>query len=225
MGYGSFRKVFYRLTKDTKFMKKKFAVLAMIVVAMFTLSSCALISKWGEDFARDWKGVSATMTTYDEDGQSIIKAHGGSLQIKRDEDFDTVSSGSDGTSSSNKDSQVLKITIGGETMHHVGSTLVLAEDGLEDLSPLFDSRFEIENKDRGVPVFNYILEKHRNMWQGKSKAVMIYSQSGKPIAVYAGKHVEQFATDVPKSTQFRIDGKLLLVYRADMSTVPTALTE
>lgn len=206
-------------------MKKKFTVLAMIVVAMFALSSCAVFSKWGEDFVRDWKGASATMTTYDEEGQAVIKVRGGSLQIKRDSDFDTTSSGSDGSSSSNKDSQVLKISIGGSTMSHVGSTLVLAEDGLEDLSHLIDPKFEIDNKDRGVPVLNYLMQEHRNKWQGKSKTVMIYSQSGKPVAIYAGKHVEQFPTDVPKSTQFRIDGKLLLVYRADMSTLDTALME
>lgn len=206
-------------------MKKNFTVLAMIVVAMFALSSCAVFSKWGEDFVRDWKGVSATMTTYDEEGQAIIKAKGGSLQIKRDTDFDTESSGSDGSSTSNKDSQVLKISIGGDTMSHVGSTLVLAEDGLENLSYLIDSKLEIESKERGIPVLNDIIQKNTNIWKGKSKTVMIYSQSGKPIAVYAGKNVEQFPTDVPKSTQFRIDGKLLLVYRADMTTLDTSIIQ
>lgn len=204
-------------------MKKKIALIAMITSVLLALTSCAVFSKWGEDFVRDWKGASATMTTYDEDGQSIIKVHGGALQIERDTDFDTSSSSSDGGSSSNKDSQVLKISVGDQTMSHVGSTLVLAQDGLEDLSPLFDSRFEIENQDRGIPVLNHVIQKHTNLWQGKSKTVMIYSQSGKPIAVYAGKNVEQFATDVPKSTQFRIDGKLLLVYRADMTTVDNAI--
>ena len=52
---------------------------------------------------------------------------------------------------------------------------------------------------------------------------MIRSQDGTPIAVFAGDNVEVFATDVPKSTWFRVDGKLLLVYRCDYTTYDTAL--
>lgn len=199
-----------RLTK-LKAMKKMIIGLALALCAMISLSSCAVFSNWGENFARDWRGTTGVLKTYDEDGNTISSVKGNNLKIERNSDFD--SSNSEG--GSNKDSSVLSITVGNSHMHHVGSTMVLADEQLVDISAEVDTKFELESVDRSVPWLNEMKHRYSNLWQGKSQTVVIRSQSGKPVAVYAGNNVEVFATDIPKSTQLRVDGNHLLVYRAD----------
>ena len=52
---------------------------------------------------------------------------------------------------------------------------------------------------------------------------VLQSQAGKPLAVFAGDSVSSFATDIPKSTAFLVDGKYLLIYRADYDIIPTGM--
>jgi len=185
------------------------AVLAT-VLTVFILAGCAGLSAFGEEINRAFNGVSATMTTYNEDGELIDKVHGTSFRITRDTRFDT--SNSDGTSKN--DSSVLMISLGDNHISHVGSTLVLAQDGLTAVADA-ETNVEFSNNEPGTPWLNNLFEYHRNLWQGKGKTILIRSQNGTPIAVYAGSEVEILATDVPKSTWFRVDGKYLFVYRAD----------
>lgn len=107
------------------------------------------------------------------------------------------------------------ISLGDSHISHVGSTLVLAEDGIIDVTESIGTEVSFENSESGVPWLNNLIEYNRNLWQGKGKTLMVRSQDGTPVAVFVGDEVEVFATDVPKSTWFRIDGKYLLVYRAD----------
>lgn len=74
-----------------------------------------------------------------------------------------------------------------------------------------------------MPWLNDIRERFQNLWKGKAKTIMIRSQNGTPLAVYAGDAVEIFATDMPKTTVFRVDGQYLLVYRADYTAYDSDL--
>ena len=53
--------------------------------------------------------------------------------------------------------------------------------------------------------------------KGKKKVILIRSQSGKPIATFAGDKVVFKETEIEKSTSLIIDGKLLFIYRSDYS--------
>lgn len=179
-------------------------------VAMVVLASCAGLSAFGEQFNRAMQGVSATMTTYNENGELIDEVVGSSFHVSRDTRFDT--SNSDGTSKN--DSSVLKISLGSDHISHVGSTLILAQDGLTTVAGA-NSTVEFTNTEPGTPWLNNLFEYNRNLWAGKGKTILIRSQNGTPIAAYAGNEVEILSTDVPKSTWFRVDGMYLFVYRAD----------
>lgn len=209
--------------KGSTVVKKFFAALSLFLTLTLTLTGCDVAQKWGEDFARTWRGVHATMTTYNEESQVIDQVKGSSFQITRDETFDTTTTNEDGTSKSEKDSQVLKITVGDKQINHVGSTLILAEDGLADIMSQSNQKIEITNSDRGTPWLNRMLRSTTDLWKGKSRIIMIRSQNGTPLAVYAGNSVTIHKTDVPKSTQFRVDGKYLFVYRADYTIYDSAL--
>lgn len=193
-------------------MRRRRTVTTLIaaVVAMVVLASCAGLSGFGEQLNRSMQGVPATMTTYNEDGELIDEVKGSSFQVSRDVKFDTANS--DGTSKN--DSSVLMISLGSDHISHVGSTLLLAQDGLTTVAGA-SSTVEFTNSEPGMPWLNNLFEYSRNLWAGKGKTILIRSQNGTPIAVYAGDQVEILATDVPKSTWFRVDGMYLLVYRAD----------
>lgn len=200
--------------------KIKGAIAAMAAVTLaFTLSACDSFSAWGDEINRAWNGVSAEMTTYTQAGQRIDQVHGKSFRVSRDDRFD----GSNSDGSSKEDSQVLLISIGDKHISHVGSTMIMKQDGLQNIMTASNSHVEITNKQAGTPWLNDLKEKHRNLWHAKAKTVLIRSQDGTPVAVYAGNSVSIYKTDVPKSTWFRIDGKYLLVYRADYTVYDSDL--
>lgn len=200
-------------------MRKSSAVRAITMIVLAgMLSSCALFGAAVDDLNRALNGVPGTMTTYNQAGDPIDVVKGESFDVRRDETFDTT----DGEGSSNKDSSVIKISVGDGIIRHVGSTLVLAEEGLVKVSDA-PTQVELNNSDSGRPWLNYLYEQNRNVWQGKAKTIMIRSQDGTPVAIFAGDQVEVLNPDIPKTTWFRVDGMFLLVYRADYTVYDTAL--
>lgn len=194
-----------------------FVVIALAMTALM-MSSCALFDSALDDLNRALRGEAATMTTYNQAGQKIDEIHGKSFDFARDDKFDQTDA--EGKKISN--SSVLRIAVGGKIIQHVGSTLILAQDGLVKVSDAPTQLF-LDNNDPGRPWLNYIYHNMRDAWKGKARTVMVRSQDGMPIAVFAGDKVETFAPDIPQATRFEIDGKTLLVYRADLTIYDTAL--
>jgi len=196
------------------------AVAAAAVVAM-SLSGCTATAMSFEDFNRSWNGISAEITTYDQEGKLIDKVHGASLQVSLDERFKEYSTNSDGTVIS-APGDVMLISIGKDHISHVGSTMLWMEDGIEPIAGA-DTTVDISNNEQGTPWLNDLLEYDDTLWGGKAETILIRSQDGAPIAVFAADKVEVVGTAVPKSTMFRLDGKRLFVYRADYTTYDTEL--
>lgn len=200
--------------------KTLLGVMTMAVVSI-TLTGCAYLNHWGDKVNQGLNGVEATYKTYAQDGTKIDEIKGKSFRITRDQRFDTV----DGEGYSNNDSQVLQISLGESTIWHVGSTMILEEAGLEDIQSQFNTELFIENMDNGTPFLNKMRENYQNLWEGKSKTILIRSQDGLPVATYTGNSVEVFPTDVPKSTWFQVDNKMLFVYRADYTIIDNDLLD
>ena len=108
-------------------------------------------------------------------------------------------------------------------MHHVGSSLVMAEDGLYDIFGEYAKTVDINNTDRSIPIINSIVNSFKNVTSGKEKTILIRSQNGTPLATYVGNKVSIFSVDIPKTTAFLVDNKVLLVYRCDYTVYDTAL--
>lgn len=199
-------------------MYKKLITMAVTICAVLMLSSCAMFASWGEEITRAFNGVEAKMTTYNQDGQIIDQVKGKSFRVSRDDRFDKTNS-----SGEVEEGSVLLISLGDNHISHVGSTMILSQEGLKDIYHEADGTVDLENQEAGTPWLNDFLEKNRNLWKGNSKTIMIRSQDGDPIAVYSGNTVEIMSTDVPQSTNFRVDGKYLFVYRADYTVYDNAL--
>lgn len=185
------------------------------------LSSCAAVSMSSEEFSRAIRGVSGTVSTYNQSSRLIDRVSGSSFRFSRDQTFDSKSR--DGES--NKDSSVLLISLGDNHISHVGSTLVFSQDGIVDISGGKPNEVRFSSTEPGTPWLNDIRYRYSNLWKGKARTIMVRSQDGTPLAVFAGDRVETFSTDVPKSTAFRIDGKYLLIYRADYTVYDTELLD
>lgn len=188
-------------------MKKRFLLLAFSLVGLIALAGCQDMSMWFKGFEESFKGLEMVIQTYDEESQMIDKVIGKSVMIERDSTFD-----SDYESA---DSSVIQITIGDKEMHHVGSSMIIAERGLQNVFDDYAKTVDLQNMQRGVPIINSLVNDFRNSFTGKEKVILIRSQNGTPLATYAGNNVSLYKTDVPKSTGFLIDGKYLFVYRCD----------
>lgn len=192
--------------------------LVLFIACALVASSCAAFEAAIDDVNRSLRGVEATMTTYTQLGDPIDSVTAVSMQITRESEFDTTNS--DGFS--NSDSDVIRISVGDDIIRHVGSTMIVAETGIQQIADA-PTRIELESNESGQPWLNNLYENFQNDWDGSAKTIMIRSQDGTPIAVYAGNSVEVFKTDVPKSTRFQVDGMFLFVYRADYTVYDTAL--
>jgi len=190
-------------------------LVGVVSLVALTLAGCGM---FGDKFSQAFNGYSATMNTYTQQGAQVDNIHGTSFHVDRDTDFD--SSGSDG---SNADSEVLLISLGDSHIHHVGSSMILAQDGLVDITAQLPPSFQFSNSKPGTPWLNDLRYNFNRYWVGTSKTIMIRSQDGTPIKIYGGNDVQVLATRVPKSTWFRIDGKTLFVYRCDYTVVDNNL--
>ncbi|HFH9839507.1 TPA: DUF5052 family protein [Streptococcus suis] len=200
---------------------KKLALGAVLAASLVTLSACQSISNWWKNTKEEWIGLEMTVRTYDENSQLIDEMSGKSLSISRNQEFDSV----DAEGYSNADSSVLKVTLGNYEIDHVGSSLIAAEEGLEDLFSKYQTTVDMSNYDRAIPVINRMVSSLKNDFTGKAKVVLIRSQNGTPLATYAGDKVSLYASDAPKTSELLIDGKRLIIYRCDYTIYDRELLE
>ena len=106
-------------------MKKKITA-GMLILSMFLLAGCQDLNMLFKGFEEEFRGLEMTIQTYDEESQMIDRVIGKSIMIERDSTFD-----SDWESA---DSSVIQVTIGENEMHHVGSSMIIAERGLKHIS-------------------------------------------------------------------------------------------
>ena len=200
---------------------KKLAISAVLFTSLLSLSACQSIQNWWKNTKEEWIGLEMTVRTFDESSQLIDEMSGKSLSIERNADFDSV----DAEGNSKADSSVLKVTIGQYEMDHVGSSLIAAEEGLEDLFAKYQMTVAVEEEGKAIPVVNRMVSQLKNDFTGKAKVILIRSQNGTPLATYAGDKVSLYTSDAPKTSELLIDGKRLIIYRCDYTIYDRELLE
>ena len=200
---------------------KKLAISAVLLTSLLALSACQSIQNWWKNTKEEWIGLEMTVRTFDESSQLIDEMSGKSLSIERNADFDSV----DAEGNSKADSSVLKVTIGQYEMDHVGSSLIAAEEGLEDLFAKYQKTVTVEEDGKAIPVVNRMVSQLKKDFTGKAKVILIRSQNGTPLATYAGDKVSLYTSDAPKTSELLIDGKRLIIYRCDYTIYDRQLLE
>ncbi|AWE07256.1 DUF5052 domain-containing protein [Lysinibacillus sp. 2017] len=198
---------------------KKGLFISVILCATIVLSGCNWLEMKFGNIKEQFVGRELTIQTYDENSQLIDRVQGKSVSIEADDKFSLK----DKEGNTVEKSSVLNITVGGKQMLHVGSSLIAYEDGLEDLFDIYSQQVDLSNFDRSVPFINRMVNDLSNYTTGKDKVVLVRSQSGQPLATFAGKDVSYYATEMDKSTGLLIDGHYLFIYRCDYTIYDMSL--
>lgn len=205
----------FRIWRRIMKLRKKLGMIFGIGILALTLSSCSNIANWELSMRSKIGALPLTVSTYDSNGQKIDQIKAKSVNIHTDKKM------SQKDDKGNEGSSVIDVDYGHNRMIHVGSTLI-AYEGLKNYQDVFSKHTNINDQNHAVPILNTMYQNFKNDWSGDSKVVMIRSQLGMPVAVFAGKNVSIHKSDMKKSTQFVIDGHRLFVYRADYTVYPVA---
>ena len=205
--------------------KRLIPLLAIVILLVLLLSSCAFLSSEIHTLKGKLAGVSYTAEFYDNFGAKSFSVEGQRIDI---EGNTVQESGynSDGTSTTNYTlSSVLTITIDGKQMESCGDTIIFAESGLSkdvDFS-IQDISSESSNSISSLTSVAKVINKYKNAF-GKPQIVVIKSQLGVPICAYSGEEVYwEIPEDLPKMTKLMIDKKALYIHRANFQIIDKAL--
>ncbi|GGG27986.1 lipoprotein [Lysinibacillus alkalisoli] len=198
---------------------KKWRLVLLLIAATLLLSSCNAVKWFMGNVKEELVGRELILQTYDEDSQMIDSVKGKSISIEADEKFAIK----DKEGSIVSKSAVLNITVGGNQMLHVGSSMLAYDTDLVDIFNEYSKTVDIDKVNRSVPFINRMVNDMKNFTTGTKKVVLIRSQSGKPLATFAGDDVSYYASDIDKATGLMIDGKYLLIYRCDYTIYDTKL--
>lgn len=182
-------------------MKRKSSILLLTLLCSLTmvLSGCNELDYMIGEISGEFTGKNMQIETYDENSQLIDSIHGESVGMREDSKIEGL----------------LNIQVGGKTMLHMGSSLIAYEDGLNNVFNTYVKKVDITNYDKSVPMLNRLVSDMKNSFNGSALVILIRSQSGQPLATFAGNSVSYFSTDVPKTTGLLVDGKKLVIYRCD----------
>lgn len=192
---------------------KKFKKIIIMLVVLITLTGCSELTMYFKNMEQGFKGLDATLRSFDANGDMIDRIEGRSISLERETKFDTEK----------KDSSVIRATVGGKEIYHVGSSLIVSEAGLEDILDKVDPQVVVENSNRSVPFINHLTSNYKNNFKPGAKIVMIRSQQGHPIAVYSGDRVSIHNSDLANATRILVDGKLIVAYRVDYTIYDAGL--
>ncbi|MGT2895746.1 DUF5052 family protein [Streptococcus entericus] len=203
-------------------MRKTIKLGLVTALGLLVLAGCQSVTDFFKTTQEQYLGLSGTVRTFDENSQVIDKLTGKSVSIQSDDRFDMT----DELGNISKESSVLDVTIGSSQVLHVGSTLIFSEDGLTDYMDKYGASVELETDDRSLPFVNRFFNQIKNDWTGQSKLILIRSQNGTPLATYFGNKVSTSAPNgIPNTTYLLIDGKRLIIYRADFTIYDTDLLD
>lgn len=199
---------------------KAFKVVVLTVI-LAMLAGCNVLEQRFSDIKSAFRGREAVIQTYDEESHIIDRVVGKSVDITPENKFAIK----DKEGSTVEKSSVINLVVGGKSMLHVGSSLIMREQGLVDVFDEYAKTVDVNNQDRSVPFVNRMVNEMKNLTVGQRYLIMIRSQSGKPLATFVGNDVSYFSTQIDKSTMFRIDNKALFVYRCDYTIIDLSLLQ
>lgn len=204
---------------------KKLVISLSLVVGLL-LTSASACEKAIDDIMRVLGNTPGTFYNYGADGQVVFEARCNSLAFTRDTEYDRYNA----EGKKIEDSSVVKVSCGDHLFSTVGFTSVYLTDGAKDNLMANSQQFanlRIKNNDRGVPLINFLWRDVKNVFVGTSRVAQICDQNNNPILAFASEAVTGYATDVDKSTMFKLDDKnndgYVWISRGSYTVLDTAL--
>lgn len=179
---------------------KKWITGLLILTIIISITGCTKLQSQIKDFKAETIGLARTFSVYDDFGNVTMTVSGQNTDIQPSEV-----------------ENVLLITIDGSTWQHVGSSMVAAEQGLENIVNTYELKTEIDTSD-SASLFTGLDRKVNNFMAGMTgldRVLIVKNQSGVIVGVYEGNKVFVEDSSLPNTTKILIDGKRLHIYRAD----------
>lgn len=204
---------------------KKILVASVLILA-WPLTMANACEKEIDDIMRVLGATPGTFYNYGADGQVVFEARCASLAFSRDTEYDRY----DAEGKKIEDSSVVRVSCGDNLFSTVGFTSVYITDGAMDNLMADSQQFydvKIKNNDRGIPLINFIWRDVKDKFVGTARVAQVCDQNNNPILAFASSHVTGYATDVAKSTMFKIDDSkndgYVWISRGSYTVVDTAL--
>lgn len=227
-------------------MKRLFAILLALVLI---LSLCACGTPYpngGPSTATDENGnpvqLSYVAEFYDNSGAQWLSVEGTSFDIKPNKVKEYAYNSNGTWESSWTTSSVVSIAIDGQHIESCGSTVLFYDTRLEKLDIELPEDITLSqgnsatiktpydgyswSEDRwGLIYWYWTTEKQANTTPA-SRIVVIQSQEGDPICMFAGNEVSwSVSRNLPKTTELMIDGKVVYIHRSNFSIIDTSIFE
>lgn len=206
---------------------KKFLFVAVAILGL-VLTSASACEKAIDDVMRILGNTPGTFYNYGADGQVVFEANCASLAFTRDTEYDRH----DAEGKKIEDSSVIKVNCGNQQFSTVGFTSIYITDGAKDNLMANSQQFadvKVKNNNRSVPLINFIWRDVKNLFVGTARVAQICDQNNNPILAFASQAVTGYATDVDKSTMFKLDDVkndgYVWVSRGSYTVLDTALLD
>ena len=191
---------------------KRYAALVLALVLLLSLSGCAALSSFLNTLKGELFGNGYEIRQYDDFGNLVFTVYGDrvTMNCELDENGEV--------------SSYIDITIDGKSWHHVGSTLVFAQTGVDMITDFqVPAEMEGTSGSTGLMAVDRKINSYANL-MGKKLVVLVSSQNGTPIGLFQGDSCyTEIPGDLPKTTLINIDGKLVYVHRANVDILPASL--
>ena len=228
---------------------KKFICVLLVLSMALALCACGSpypnggthVATQSTDSGSEPVKISFMSEFYDNHGNQWLAVEGTSFDIEPNK-VKEYSYDSDGFWISQwTTSSVMSITVDGKHIESCGSTVLFYDTRLEKLSLDLPEEITLSQGDSATIYspydgYNYYEDNWglRYYWQTErqanttpaSRIVIIQSQEGDPICMFAGDNVSwSVSRNLPKTTELMIDGKVVYVHRANFSIVDTSVFE
>lgn len=183
--------------------KKRFVVVVLALSAL-VFSSASSCEKAVDDILRILGNTPGTFYNYGADGQVVFEAKCASMYFTRDTEYDVK----------NVDrkviepSSVIKVNCGNRQFSTVGFTSVYVSDGAQASLMANSQQFadlKVKNDNRSIPIINFLWRDIKNLFVGTARVAQICDQNNNPILAFGAEGVTGYATEVAKSTMFKLD--------------------
>jgi hypothetical protein len=222
-------------------MKRKLGLLLVAIMLVFCLVGCgeAVTSTVTATSTEEPIKLSFMAEFYDNEGLNWLNVEGSNFDIKPNK-VKQYGYSSDGSWDYwYETSSIVSVVIDDKDIETCGSTVLFYDTRLEKIDIELPTDVTLSTGDTAsiiVPTdlrgqeywtLNWWWDtKNLNNYNGGSRIVIIQSQLGDPICMFAGDEVTwDIPKNLPKTTEICIDGKMLYIHRANFAIVDTSVFE
>ncbi len=181
----------------------KIIAIAGVLCALVMVSASAC-EKTIDNILRVLGSTPGTFYNYGADGQIVFEAKCASMYFERDTEYDVKNV--DGKVI--EPSSVIRVNCGNQQFSTVGFTSVYMSDGAAASLMANSQQFaelRVKNNNRSIPIINFLWRDVKNVFVGTARVAQVCDQNNNPILAFGAAGVTGYATDVAKSTMFKLD--------------------